>query len=224
MGQPSRQLSLPNLDLRHIQDHFGFTFRWLRCPGFQEIFHPLFSSQPPIPEAFLTLPVISRPSSNMGQKHGSGGFPLPRQKPTPIPRCRDCTIAFRNCKSFLPKRNCRRMVSTDTTRRQLTIRSNQISGNLTLLTNQFATNAVRASAVSLDFSSPAVCAISAAIASLPQCQVVNSKKDKHYQRKQSFIVLVLFLFMFSALHCSKRRTIIYSMEVRNGLYDIERGR
>lgn len=60
--------------------------------------------------------------------------------------------------------------------------------------------------------------------SLPQCQVVNSKKDKHYQRKQSFIVLVLFLFMFSALHCSKRRTIIYSMEVRNGLYDIERGR
>lgn len=166
MGQPSRQLSLPNLDLRHIQDHFGFTFRWLRCPGFQEIFHPLFSSQPPIPEAFLTLPVISRSSSNMGQKHGSGGFPLPRQKPTPIPRCRDCTIAFRNCKSFLPERNCRRMVSTDTTRRQLTIRSNQISGNLTLLTNQFATNAVRASAVSLDFSSPAVCAISAAIASL----------------------------------------------------------
>lgn len=133
---------------------------------FKRFFIPLFSSQPPIPEAFLTLPVISRPSSNMGQKHGSGGFPLPRQKPTPIPRCRDCTIAFRNCKSFLPKRNCRRMVSTDTTRRQLTIRSNQISGNLTLLTNQFATNAVRASAVSLDFSSPAVCAISAAIASL----------------------------------------------------------
>ena len=62
------------------------------------------------------------------------------------------------------------------------------------------------------------------VTSLPQCQVVNSKKDKHYQRKQSFIVLVLFLFMFSALHCSKRRTIIYSMEVRNGLYDIERGR
>ena len=62
------------------------------------------------------------------------------------------------------------------------------------------------------------------VQSLPQCQVVNSKKDKHYQRKQSFIVLVLFLFMFSALHCSKRRTIIYSMEVRNGLYDIERGR
>lgn len=65
---------------------------------------------------------------------------------------------------------------------------------------------------------------SASVNSLPQCQVVNSKKDKHYQRKQSFIVLVLFLFMFSALHCSKRRTIIYSMEVRNGLYDIERGR
>ena len=26
MGQPNRQLSPPNLDLRHIQDHFGFTF------------------------------------------------------------------------------------------------------------------------------------------------------------------------------------------------------
>lgn len=72
---------------------------------------------------------------------------------------------------------------------------------------------------------PSIVAISSCdINSLPQCQVVNSKKDKHYQRKQSFIVLVLFLFMFSALHCSKRRTIIYSMEVRNGLYDIERGR
>ena len=141
-------------------------FPMVTLPGFSRDFSSPVSSQPPIPEAFLTLPVISRPSSNMGQKHGSGGFPLPRQKPTPIPRCRDCTIAFRNCKSFLPKRNCRRMVSTDTTRRQLTIRSNQISGNLTLLTNQFATNAVRASAVSLDFSSPAVCAISAAIASL----------------------------------------------------------
>ena len=26
------------------------------------------------------------------------------------------------------------------------------------------------------------------------------------------------------LYCSRRRTIMYSVEVRNGLYDIERGR
>jgi hypothetical protein len=76
----------------------------------------------------------------------------------------------------------------------------------------------------IHFSPSMTASSSLLISSLPQCQVVNSKKDKHYQRKQSFIVLVLFLFMFSALHCSKRRTIIYSMEVRNGLYDIERGR
>ena len=128
-------------------------------------------------EADFRLPSLMRQNSPAATKRTGRRTPPPgygrqnspsvlRQNgPSVTPRCRDCTIAFRNCKSFLPKRNCRRMVSTDTTRRQLTIRSNQISGNLTLLTNQFATNAVRASAVSLDFSSPAVCAISAAIAS-----------------------------------------------------------
>ena len=50
----------------------------------------------------------------------------PEQRTTPCPGESDCTIAFRNCKSFLSKRNCRRTASTDTTRRQLTIRSNQI--------------------------------------------------------------------------------------------------
>ena len=48
------------------------------------------------------------------------------QKPCPTPRCCDCTIAFRNYKSFLPKRNYRRTASTDTTRRQLTIRRNNL--------------------------------------------------------------------------------------------------
>ena len=38
MGQPSRQLSLPNLDLRHIQDHFGFTFPMVTLPGFSRDF------------------------------------------------------------------------------------------------------------------------------------------------------------------------------------------
>ena len=45
-----------------------------------------------------------------------------------LQRCRDCTITFRNCKSFLPKRNCRRTASFDPARRQLTIRNNQLKG------------------------------------------------------------------------------------------------
>ena len=99
-------------------------FRGLRWPGFQEIFHALFSSHPPVPGIFLPLPVVSFPGSNMGQKHGSGRFLSPGAKQCPTPRCRDCTIAFRNCKSFLPKRKCRRTASSDTTQRQLSIRSN----------------------------------------------------------------------------------------------------
>ena len=50
----------------------------------------------------------------------------PEQRTTPCPGESDCTIAFRNCKSFLSKRNCRRTASTDTTQRQLTIRNEQI--------------------------------------------------------------------------------------------------
>ena len=96
-------------------------FRGLHWTGFQEIFQALFSIYPLVPEGFLPLPVISCPGSNMGQ----AAFPHPEQKPCPTPRCRDCTIAFRNCKSFLPKRNCRRTASADTTRRQLTILSQQ---------------------------------------------------------------------------------------------------
>ncbi len=38
----------------------------------------------------------------------------------------DCTIAFKDCKSFLSESNCRRTSSIDPTQRQLTIRSNQI--------------------------------------------------------------------------------------------------
>ena len=62
--------------------------------------------------------------SYYGSKHGSGRFLSPGAKQCPTPRCRDCTIAFINCKSFLLERNCRRTASSDTTQRQLTIRSN----------------------------------------------------------------------------------------------------
>ena len=125
MGQPSRQLSPPDLDLRHIQDHFGFTFPRVALPRFSGGFSlPVFE-----PSAgtgyFLSLPIIYCPQSNMGQKHGSGFSPPPEQDLHPTPRCRDCTIAFRNCKSFLPKRNCHQMASNDTTQQQLTIRSNK---------------------------------------------------------------------------------------------------
>ena len=82
---------------------------------FKRFFTPCFSSHPPEPGDFLPLPVISFPSSNMGQKHGSDYFSPPEQRNTPYPGCRDCTIAFKNCKSFLPKRNCRQTVPSDTT-------------------------------------------------------------------------------------------------------------
>ena len=43
MGQPNRQLSPPNLDLRHIQDHFGFTFPIVALTRFSEGFSlPVF--------------------------------------------------------------------------------------------------------------------------------------------------------------------------------------
>ena len=129
MGQPNRQLSPPNLDLRHIQDHFGFTF-----PG---IALTLFSEGFPQP--------IFKPSADAGRFSSSAGSLLSRfqhgsktwvrliflsQGRIFIPPTgeSDCTIAFKNCKSFLPKRNCRRTASIDPAQRQLTIRSNQIKG------------------------------------------------------------------------------------------------
>ena len=43
-------------------------FRGLHQPGFQEVFHTLFSSHQRMPGVFLPLLVISYHSSNMGQK------------------------------------------------------------------------------------------------------------------------------------------------------------
>ncbi len=115
IGRPTRQLSPPNLDLRHIQDHFGFTFPRVALSRFSEGFSiPVF--EPSVDTGrFFPLPVISCPCSNMGQ----AVFPTPEWKPGSTLRCRDYTIAFRNCKSFLPKSNCRRTASIDPTRRQL---------------------------------------------------------------------------------------------------------
>ena len=128
MDQPNRQLSPPNLDLRHIQDHFEFTFPGIMLTLFSEgfsrpIFEPSTGTGRFSPSAVNLLPRF---------QHGSNtwvrlSFLTPERDLLPTPRCRDCTIAFRNCKSFLPKRNCRRTAPIDTTQRQLTIRSNQIS-------------------------------------------------------------------------------------------------
>ena len=42
-GLPNKQLSPPNLDLRHIQDHFGFTFLRVALTRFSEGFSlPVF--------------------------------------------------------------------------------------------------------------------------------------------------------------------------------------
>lgn len=66
---------------------------------------------------------------------GQVGFPLPEPDFYPTPRCGDCTIAFRNCKSFLSKINCRRTASFNPAQRQLTIRNNQIniSGEISII-------------------------------------------------------------------------------------------
>ena len=87
MGQPNRYLSPPNLDLRHIQDHFRFTFSRVALTRFSGGFSlPVFE-----PSAgtgyFLFLPIIYCPQSNMGQKHGSDFPPPPEQDLHPSPRC-----------------------------------------------------------------------------------------------------------------------------------------
>ena len=88
-----------------------------RWPGFQEVFHPLFSSLTSIPGGFLPLPVISHSRFQHGSKTWVRLIFFPRQNLHPIPRCGDCTIAFRNCKSFLSKSNCLQVVPSDTTQR-----------------------------------------------------------------------------------------------------------
>ena len=129
MGQPNRQLSPPNLDLRHIQDHFGFTFLPVSLAKFSR---------------GCSRPVFD-PSDSAGRFSSSAGNLLPRfqhgsktwvrlfsitrsREPLPTTGVSDCTIAFRNCKSFLPKRNCRQTASFDPAQRQLTIGRNQIKG------------------------------------------------------------------------------------------------
>ena len=125
MGQPNRQLSPPILDLRHFQDHFGFTFPRVALTGFSRDFsRPVF--EPSAGAGNLSSSAGSLlPRFQHGTKTWVRRFSLtPEQKTCPTPRCRDCTIAFINCKSFLLERNCRRTASSDTTQRQLTIRSN----------------------------------------------------------------------------------------------------
>ena len=128
MGLSNRQLSPPNLDLRHIQDHFGFTFPRFALTGFSRGFSL---------SVFVSSAGAGRFSSSAGNllprlQHGSKTWvrllSLARSRESlPTTGVSDCTIAFRNCKSFLFKRNCRRTASIDPAQRQLTIRSNQIN-------------------------------------------------------------------------------------------------
>lgn len=128
MDQPNRQLLPPNLDLRHIQDYFRFTFPRIALTWFPggfslPVFEPSARTERFSASADNLLPQLQHGSKTWVRL---SSLTL-KQKIYSIPRCRDCTIAFRNCKSFLPKRNCRQVASSDTTRRQLTIRNNQIS-------------------------------------------------------------------------------------------------
>ena len=127
MSQPTRQLSPPNLDLRHIQDHFGFTFPRVALTRFSRGFSlPVFKPSADT-ERFSSSASNLLPRLQHGSKTWVRLFSLSRGLALrPTPRCRDCTIAFRNCKSFLSKSYCRRTASTDATQRQLTIRIEQI--------------------------------------------------------------------------------------------------
>ena len=93
---------------------------------FREIFNSRFSSHLPKQQYFLSLPSLDPSYPTWVINMGQAVFCPQKQNIHPTLRCRDCTIAFRNCKSFLPKRNCRRTASIDTTWRQLTIRSDQL--------------------------------------------------------------------------------------------------
>ena len=102
MGQPNRQLSPPNLDLRHIQDHFGFTFSRVALTGFSGGFlRPVFEPSADT-RRFSSSAGNLQPRFQHGSKTWVGLFSLTLGRYLhPTPRCRDCTIAFKNCKSFL---------------------------------------------------------------------------------------------------------------------------
>ena len=126
VGQPNWQLSPLNLDLRHIQDHFGFTFPRVALTRFSGFFSLPVFEPPAESRIFLPLPVISCPGSTMGQKHGSGCFLSPGAENRSLPRVSWLYHSFQKLQVFSFKRNCHRTASTDTTRRQLTIRNKQI--------------------------------------------------------------------------------------------------
>ena len=66
-------------------------------------------------EVFLLCQQSPAPAPTWVKNRGQVNFPNPEQRTAPCPGYRDCTIAFKNCKSFLPKRNCRQTVPSDTT-------------------------------------------------------------------------------------------------------------
>ena len=89
-------------------------FQDLRWADLKEVFHSRFSSHLPKQQLLFPLPVISQFNANMGQRYGSGRSATPERNPYPTPRCRDCTIEFRNCKSFFRKENYRQAALGDT--------------------------------------------------------------------------------------------------------------
>ena len=84
MGPPNRQLSPPNLDLRHIQDHFGFAFPRVALTGFSggfsiSIFEPSAGAGSFSSSAGNLLPRFQH-----GSKTWVRQFSLPRSR-EPVP-------------------------------------------------------------------------------------------------------------------------------------------
>ena len=107
---------------RPLWVHFSECFL---VPVFKRFFTPCFHAISRYRAVFFLCQQSPAPAPTWVKNMGQAVSPLPGQDLHPTPRCRDCTIAFRNCKSFLCEKNCRQTASTDTTRRQLTKRIEQ---------------------------------------------------------------------------------------------------
>ena len=84
MGQPNRQLSPPNLDLRRIQDHFGFSFPRVALTGFSRGFSlPVFKPSADT-ERFSSSASNLLPRLQHGSKTWVRLFLLPRSR-EPVP-------------------------------------------------------------------------------------------------------------------------------------------
>ena len=98
---------LPFWSCHHIQDHFEFRFPEFVLTRFERGFSlPIF--EPPAGAArYFSSARNLTPRLQYGSTVWVRPIRHPDRNPHPTPRCRDCSIVFRICKSFLQERNHR---------------------------------------------------------------------------------------------------------------------